>query len=128
MRVYRWSDGSYLEDQDMWFLSGIFRDVYLFSTPAVHIRDFWAQTSLMRDYRDAVLNVRVKLHNYGKRAVKGLRVEAALYDAKGRPAHGWAQAGESAVKGGEEAVLELAARSKLRSSGRPSFPTCTRCC
>ena len=46
VRVYRWSDGSYLEDQDMWFLSGIFRDVYLFATPSVHIRDFWARTEL----------------------------------------------------------------------------------
>ena len=69
----------------MWFLSGIFRDVYLFATPAVHIRDFWAQTSFDADYRNAELNVRVKLHNYGKRTVKGLRVEAALYDAKGQP-------------------------------------------
>ena len=67
VRVYRWSDGSYLEDQDMWFLSGIFRDVYLFSTPVTHMRDFWAQTSFDADYRDAELKVRVKLQNYGKR-------------------------------------------------------------
>ena len=40
VEVYRWCDGSYLEDQDMWRLSGIFRDVYLWSPPAVHIRDF----------------------------------------------------------------------------------------
>lgn len=38
--VYRWSDGSYLEDQDFWRMSGIFRDVFLWSTPQVHIRDF----------------------------------------------------------------------------------------
>ncbi|MHA2131305.1 MAG: sugar-binding domain-containing protein, partial [Promethearchaeota archaeon] len=41
VEVYRWSDGSYLEDQDMWRLSGIYRDVYLFSVPKVHIRDFF---------------------------------------------------------------------------------------
>lgn len=40
VEVYRWSDGSYLEDQDFWRLSGIFRDVYLWSTPNTHIRDF----------------------------------------------------------------------------------------
>ena len=81
VRVYRWSDGSYLEDQDMWFLSGIFRDVYLFSTPAVHVRDFWARTELDGAYRDAELKLRVKLKNYGVENVKGLRLEAALYDA-----------------------------------------------
>ena len=65
VRVYRWSDGSYLEDQDMWFLSGIFRDVYLFSTPSVHLRDFWARTELDGEYRDAELKVRVQVKNYG---------------------------------------------------------------
>ena len=58
VRVYRWSDGSYLEDQDMWFLSGIFRDVYLFSTPNVHMRDFWVRTELDDHYQDADLKVR----------------------------------------------------------------------
>ncbi|MFX1452398.1 MAG: sugar-binding domain-containing protein, partial [Promethearchaeota archaeon] len=41
VEVYCWSDGSYLEDQDTWRLSGIYRDVYLFSTPKLHIRDFF---------------------------------------------------------------------------------------
>ncbi len=89
VRVYRWSDGSYLEDQDMWFLSGIFRDVYLFSTPAVHVRDFWARTELDGAYRDAELKLRVKLKNYGVEKVKGLRLEAALYDAGGSQVAGW---------------------------------------
>ena len=44
VEVYRWSDGSYLEDQDMFRLSGIFRDVYLWSTPTQHIRDFEIRT------------------------------------------------------------------------------------
>src|ERR1019366_3010094 len=39
VRVYQWSDGTYLEDQDMWWLSGIFRDVYLLARPATHIAD-----------------------------------------------------------------------------------------
>ncbi len=46
VEVYRWSDGSYLEDQDFWRLSGIFRDVYLWSTPVTHIRDFKVTASL----------------------------------------------------------------------------------
>jgi len=40
VRVFRWCDGSYLEDQDMWRFAGITRNVYLFSTPDAHIRDF----------------------------------------------------------------------------------------
>ena len=48
VEVYRWSDGSYLEDQDMFRLSGIFRDVYLWSTAAGHIRDFEIRTDVRR--------------------------------------------------------------------------------
>ena len=60
LRVYRWSSGSYLEDQDMWFLSGVFRDVTLYSTPIVHVRDFWVRTELDVDYLDAILKVRIR--------------------------------------------------------------------
>ncbi len=108
VRVYRWSDGSYLEDQDMWFLSGIFRDVSLFSTPSVHLRDFWAKTLFDEQYRNAQLNVQVQVKNYSGRAVKGLSVEAALFNAKGKPAHGWMQTANLDVKAGGEAVIELA--------------------
>ncbi len=80
-RVYRWSDGSYLEDQDFWRLSGIYRDVYLFATPAVHIRDFWAQTELDADYRDAMLTVRADLRAYNDTSLDGYTVEVQLFDA-----------------------------------------------
>ncbi|MFH1006808.1 MAG: sugar-binding domain-containing protein, partial [Candidatus Latescibacterota bacterium] len=46
VRVIRWSDGSYLEDQDFWRLSGIYRDVFLRAVPSVHVRDFWVRTEL----------------------------------------------------------------------------------
>jgi beta-galactosidase len=59
--VLRWSDGSYLEDQDMWWLSGIFRDVTLTTKPAVHIADVQIQTRLDACYRDAELNVTTRL-------------------------------------------------------------------
>ncbi|MEE8452438.1 MAG: glycoside hydrolase family 2 TIM barrel-domain containing protein, partial [Thermoguttaceae bacterium] len=78
VEVYRYSDGSYLEDQDFWRLSGIFRDVYLFSTGDLHVRDFWAKTDLDDDYQGATLNVNVKLRNYGKAAMKG-RLDAVLF-------------------------------------------------
>ena len=56
-QVYRWSDGSYLEDQDFWRLSGIYRDVYLWAAPTLHVRDFFVQTDLDADYEDATFKV-----------------------------------------------------------------------
>ena len=66
--VYRWSDGSYLEDQDFWRLSGIFRDVFLWAAPKVHIRDFELRPDLDSDYRDATLTVFAKIVNYGEKS------------------------------------------------------------
>lgn len=65
VRVVRWSNGSYLEDQDFWRLSGIFRDVTLWRTPPVHVRDFAAITELDGEFRDALLRVRGSVRNYG---------------------------------------------------------------
>lgn len=63
VEVLRWSDGSYLEDQDGWRMSGIFRDVKLFSTPLAHVRDFFVHTDLDDDYRDAVWTVAATVRN-----------------------------------------------------------------
>jgi beta-galactosidase len=106
VRVYRWSDGSYLEDQDMWFLSGIFRDVYLFSTPGVHIRDFWAMPELDAEYRDAVLKLRVHVKNYTAADVTGYQVEASLFNAESQPVD-WNVTAQIQVNAGEEIILEL---------------------
>ena len=59
--VYRWSDGSYLEDQDFWRLSGIFRNVYLWSTDQVHIRDFNITSSLDNDYQTGTFKLEGEL-------------------------------------------------------------------
>jgi len=85
VEVYRWSDGSYLEDQDMWRLSGIYRNVYLFATPQVHIRDFFVQTDLDEHYTDATVMVRPKIANYGDKNLKGWTIEAELYDQETGP-------------------------------------------
>lgn len=78
--VYRWSDGSYLECQDFWRLSGIFRNVYLWAAPKVHIRDFEVRTDLDERYRDAELGLEVELVNYGDETADGITVEAILVD------------------------------------------------
>ncbi len=77
--VYRYSDGSYLECQDMWRISGIERDVYLYATPKLHIADYHAYTTLTNDYRDGVLELAIDIENNGK-AGSG-QVEVTLLDA-----------------------------------------------
>ncbi len=84
VEVYRWSDGSYLEDQDMWRFSGIYRQVYLFSTPQVHIVDFAVRTELDKNYQDADLQLRPKIKVYNNQNTKGWVVEARLFDAAGQ--------------------------------------------
>ncbi len=59
--VYRFCDGSYLEDQDMWFLNGIFRDVYLYTTPSTRIEDFYVRCEFDPEYLDARLMADVTL-------------------------------------------------------------------
>ena len=63
LQVFRWSDGSYLECQDFWRISGIERDVFLYSTPKVFISDFFANAGLTNDYNDGLLDLNVKVEN-----------------------------------------------------------------
>ena len=79
--VYRWSDGSYLEDQDFWRLSGIFRDVYLFSTPAVQLRDMFVLSDLDQQYRNAEIHITAKVRNLSDSQATR-QVRATLVDAK----------------------------------------------
>jgi len=83
VEVYRWSDGSYLEDQDFWKVSGIFRDVCIRSTADVSIRDFQVNTDLDDQYRDADLRVRVWARNYAG-APAAATVAMMLEDAEGK--------------------------------------------
>lgn len=85
VRVYRWSDGSYMEDQDFWRLSGIYRDVSLYAMPRVHIQDYAMTTDLDADYRDAVLKVAVKVRNQTGINAASYKVKIKLYDAQGDP-------------------------------------------
>ncbi len=63
--VYQYSDGSYLEDQDMFRMSGIFRDVYLYSTAALNLSDFHLNAGLADDYKTGTLSFTPKLTNHG---------------------------------------------------------------
>jgi len=85
VQVLRWSDSSYLEDQDHWRLSGIHRDVYLVARPKVQIFDFFARPVLDHDYRDANLEIRPEILNLTDAEIDDWQVEAQLYDADGDP-------------------------------------------
>ncbi|TDB68842.1 glycoside hydrolase family 2 TIM barrel-domain containing protein [Arundinibacter roseus] len=84
VEVINWSDGSYLEDQDFWRLSGIFRDVYLISTPLVHISDYFVQTDLDENYQNGTLKVNVYTRNATAQAQYGYQLITKLYDATGQ--------------------------------------------
>ncbi len=80
VEVYKYSDGSYLEDQDMWRLAGIFREVFLFATPPVHVRDFHAWCDFDEKYEDAIFHFSANIHNYTKILAKGYQMEVTLLD------------------------------------------------
>ena len=84
VRVYRWSDGSYMEDQDMWRMSGIFRPVYLYSTTAARIRDFTVRTELDSNYCDATLQIKPELVAAGL-SLSNWCVSAMLFDTDRKP-------------------------------------------
>ncbi len=84
--VIRWCDGSYFENQDFLRLAGIFRDVYLYSTPAVQIFDYTVTTDLDKTYTDATLDLQVKLLNKttASLAAGKYSVDVKLFDADGK--------------------------------------------
>ncbi|MHC4886790.1 MAG: glycoside hydrolase family 2 TIM barrel-domain containing protein, partial [Planctomycetota bacterium] len=84
VKVYQYSDGTYLEDQDYFRHSGIFRDVHLMATPQQHIRDLIVRTPLSDDCSTATLDLRTKVRNRGK-DVEGLILTAELFDRAGSP-------------------------------------------
>jgi len=84
-KVFRWSDGSYLEDQDHWRLSGIHRDVYLEATPKTYIYDFFTRTDLDEKYKDATLSIRPEIKVEKNVNLKGWLLEGQLFDSNNQP-------------------------------------------
>lgn len=79
VEVYRSSDGSFLEAQDMWRLPGIYRSVYLTSTPEVHVRDLRVIPELDDSYTSGTLNITTELRNLSSKDTKGWKVKYTLY-------------------------------------------------
>jgi beta-galactosidase/beta-glucuronidase len=108
--VYRWTDGSYLEDQDFWRLSGIYRDVVLWAVPPAHIWDIAVETALDAAYRDADLEVDVTLRNVGAAEVAGYEVEMLLYNAGGDLVVTSGASLDAGLAAGEFAALRVSAK------------------
>ncbi|MCF8378100.1 MAG: DUF4981 domain-containing protein [Bacteroidales bacterium] len=72
VEVYRWSDGSWLECQDFWRISGIERDVYLYSSPKTHISDYFVKAGLVNNYEDGSFELEVEIVNNDEKSVKGI--------------------------------------------------------
>ncbi|GAB1308721.1 glycoside hydrolase family 2 TIM barrel-domain containing protein [Urechidicola sp. KH5] len=70
LEVYRWSDGSYLECQDFWRLSGIERDVYLYARPQLQIQDFKVVAGLENNYKDGAFSLEVETTNFNPKDSK----------------------------------------------------------
>ena len=79
VRVYQWSDGTYLEDQDMWWLSGIFRDVELLGVPENGLEDFFIISDLDDSYQNGHLAITGKFWQD-----KGQQVQLELMDQQGK--------------------------------------------
>ncbi|MES2657950.1 MAG: glycoside hydrolase family 2 TIM barrel-domain containing protein [Verrucomicrobiota bacterium] len=107
--VYRYSSGSYLEDMDMWRLSGIFRNVTLWSPPELRVRDFTIVTDLDENYRDAVLKVSAKVLNSGSAKSTASDLNVRLFDAAGNAVSGAvAKVAVGELASGEETTVGVA--------------------
>ncbi|MDT0121417.1 glycoside hydrolase family 2 TIM barrel-domain containing protein [Paenibacillus sp. RRE4] len=108
VEVYRWCDASWLENQDFWRLSGIFRGVYLHSPSPVQIADFFVRTELDDAFQNAELQLDVKLYNHNAgQQVEGLTVQAQLYDAEQKLVLDQPLAAEVSFINEEEVTLHL---------------------
>ena len=107
MKSNRYCTGSYLEDQDMWRLSGIFRNVTIWSTPKVHVRDFFVKAELDSKYKNATVEVINKIKNYGDKPANAQKISAILYDGNKPVAGAKAEANVPALNPGEEVSIVL---------------------
>jgi beta-galactosidase len=107
VEVYRFTSGSYLENQDMWRLSGIFRNVTLWSAPQVHVRDYFIKTNLDEQFRDADVVVTAKVKNYGSVTSKAQELKASLYYGTTPVNTAYGKNMVPALKPGEEITVDV---------------------
>lgn len=111
--VHKFSDGSYLEDQDMWRLAGINRSVYLYSTADTRIFDFFAHPDLDAQYKNGLFSVDVVLKNYSSNT-SASTVEVALSDKSGKKIFTSSKKTDVPAKGKAELTLEGIVKNPLK--------------
>ncbi|MES2240303.1 MAG: glycoside hydrolase family 2 TIM barrel-domain containing protein [Bacteroidota bacterium] len=84
VQVFRWHDGSYLEDQDFWRLSGIERDVYLQAMPKTTVWDYFVKSELDNQYKNGIFNLDVTLKSFANNKIKSPVVKVELFDNEGK--------------------------------------------
>ena len=114
LEVRRWTDASFLECQDMWRLSGISRDCYLYARPPVHLYDVFAKPRLVHDYKDGELELLVGAWNQSAQPAAAYKVQVQLFDVAGNLLMDTVQTttGLKRVNGGR---TELLFRSQLKN-------------
>ncbi len=83
VQVFRWHDGSYLEDQDFWRLSGIERDVFLYAMPSLTVWDFFLEAGLDAGYRDGLFNAGIRVRQFKDNNIPRAILTVELQDRKG---------------------------------------------
>ncbi|MFD2571707.1 glycoside hydrolase family 2 TIM barrel-domain containing protein [Spirosoma soli] len=129
VEVINWSDGSYLEDQDFWRISGIFRDVFLYAKPETYLRDLYVVTDLDDQYRDATFKLTANVRNLTSSAAQTpYQLKVTLYDPKKAVIFSEIVNAEGSVEPGQETILRLnkaIAAPALWSAESPSLYTLT---
>jgi beta-galactosidase len=124
VEVYRWTDASYIEDQDMFRLSGIHKDVYLYAVPKVHVRDFHLATKFKNDdYSKAVFSVDAYVKNDAKQASTVSTIEVSLLDPSGKTVISLTKSTDK-LKSGDEQTYHLQAEVRdpqLWSAEQPNL-------
>jgi len=105
--VYRFTSGTWLEDQDMWRLSGIFRNVTVWSAPKELVRDFFIKTDLDDNYKNATVEIAAIVKNYGIKKVRGSVLSATLYDGNNVVESSQATVDIPLIKPGEETTVRM---------------------
>jgi beta-galactosidase len=105
--VYRFTAGSFLEDQDMWRLSGIFRNVTVWSAPETHVRDYFIKTDLDQKYQNATVEIIAKVKNYGAKKSAAQKLAATLFDGTKEVKGAKAEVAVPALNPGEEQTVTL---------------------
>ncbi|SHJ25492.1 glycoside hydrolase family 2 [Fibrobacter sp. UWP2] len=127
VQVFRWCDGSWMEDQDFIRLAGIYRDAYIYALPKVHIQDFFVHSSVTSDYKNGDLSLSAWVQNTSTAAASDYTLEVSLYDEGGSQVISTQKASVGSLASGKENEVKFASTvvsgAKLWSAESPNLYT-----